>query len=281
MFSFLDKGGRTGATFVELVVSMSVYMLLSVTLLVILRMGINSWKVTEHRTETETWLNKAYMDLDMTVGNSSASSLFSSYCSDTGDGWFLCSSASKIDDDIGIPEFLEHEFDFDFETKSSVWNFKVLYFTAKDSPCSECMRLFGNSDYCPHKRLVKRWHVIPESSLKMLRWDSVSSSYVSNTGEIVPCSGAPVYAPKPYDKILAGNVMAFRPSVASGSLSYSIKALNTGRGWTIRSNSEVRDSIRFLNSDLVMYDERFYRAVGKDPLGELVVQVNGSVTAMN
>lgn len=271
---------KRGSSLLELMFSVAIYAILSLFLLVIFRIGIKYWKDIENKTATERGLSVFSTDIASSVGNARQSDMAASFCQSTGDGWLLCSSAALNEKTLSVSSFSDRDFDFDSDAKSLSWNFKILYFSARHTKCPLCESLWSDgAEYCPHKVIVKRWFSIDDEELGMGMWDNHSSSYIDSAGKAIPLSATPVYAPMKYDRILAGNIIAFKPSVSGNIASYSVKACkNSVRIYY--ENSLVRDSIAVFCQKPVS-DGTFEKQTEEEPMADNTVQISGSAAALN
>ena len=269
---------RKGATLPELIVSSAIFMFLSTALLVIMNVGVKSWTVIERKTVAESGLNRLSSSIIQTVSNSSAGSLFSAYNEDSGDGRLLCLASLRTEGG----SLLNDELSYDAESGVILWNFQVVFFTAKLKECRECRSIWGGDQrYCPHRMVVRRLYAVEPTSLKITPWSDVLSRFLDDDGEAAPCSGPDLYSSEPYDKVLAHNIIAFRPSVSKGVVRFSVKALKTTSERFIYPNSAVGESIRFLLKAPVKEASGFYGPDGTEPLGSNVLQIGGASAPLN
>ena len=160
----------------------------------------------------------------------------------------------------------------------------VAYFCLKPSDCFQCKDLFGGlSDFCPHKKLIKRWYTNPNAT-----FEESFTFTINNYSENQVKSDIESYSSQSFDKILASNVMAFSAVKNTNTLDYSIKVFKPNVNQTRVTNKDIEDSIKAFyalpekvsGTDADNYFKTFNSA-NIDPISAYVLQINSTIVPLN
>lgn len=302
------KKKKRGFSLLEVIVSIMVFSIISVALGVILNVGLKSWKDVDGKTEAERNLSRAVVDINNSIRNSCIGNIIESTdigircsagTSSNPNGYIVCPSCAGYKSlgttsttgttTVDNYSLLENELDVSINVDTSGeelssdsfdpvfnWNnFVVAYFVVKGDSCQSCSDIFGSSytGICPHRYLVKKWYIgsglpltvsIPTLSAKWADTDisSLSSKKLSNIWTNTTKSA--------YDKILAKNVLAFRATKGTYTVSYAIKIFKPNLNKSIPTSSDISGSV-----------EAFYDSSKVDPIKDYCLQVSSTVAPLN
>lgn len=311
---------QAGTSLLEILVSTAIFAVISVALMIIFNIGLKNWKDMDAKSESEQGLSRAVSDINYHLKNSDYNNVICSAHNSSckGGAFVVCPSAacygkpgqigiegatfssgiSKAATDTAISGSGILEQEIDATPEGSVnWHHRIVYFVAKKNEaggCDECMRLFGSSEYCPHKILVKRWYRLDNFASNAENWKSVENNYLANAVYVPQ-----VYEKKLYDKILAKNVFAFKAEKQSGGAVYfALKSFRHDKKGVRMEIDDFKRSIDLFNYEGAYTNyapsknivdtetnKRFYKLNSvEDPAsftGKCMIQMDSLVVPMN
>ncbi|MBR0519553.1 prepilin-type N-terminal cleavage/methylation domain-containing protein [bacterium] len=298
---------KKGVSLAELMVSVTVFSLISIALAVIFTTGMKSWRTVESKSEAESSLNKSVSDINFTIRNSDLSGI--RYCSgestgiknllgktevestldkisvsikQKGCGVLVCPSYASVQplNDTSNSQYGIYEQESSRIDSDTVNNFYVLYFCVVPNDCSECNSLFADtSDFCPHKMLVKRWYKNSKVTF------DTNVSFVENESKI-PTDIAGTYSSKKFDKILAKNVIGFSALKNENTVDYAIKVFKPNVNQTRIETEDIQGSVEAFyakSKDVNISNDSYFKAVNStdvDPINKYVLQINSAVAPL-
>lgn len=238
----------------EVMVSMTIFGIISVVLISILNTGFKNWKKLDSRLDADNAIAIASSNINAVIKNTYMKSVdCNAHVTTTtpedggtvtkinGNGWLCCDSVAEYSNTSLHWENMKC--DVDGSTFRIKWKYKVLFFTAKQKNCP-CGELgMANSNVCPHKYLIRRFYPLTEEEIidattnkktYVYKWNSESS--VIDAGNKFCMLSDSEYSPQPRfdqthggeDKVLARNVIAFIPEISKPNerpygVSYKLK----------------------------------------------------------
>ena len=226
---------NNGFSLAELLTSITIFSMISMILFLCFNSGQKYLADSTSKLDSERGINIATQDINFSIRNGAITKISVSENQNNtnydGTGYISTSSASIY----SSGNIINNDLSYNISGTSSelIWNFQIVYFTAKLPNCQKCIDLGLNSSICPHKYLIKRYYTLNDTYTDFLKWsenkdklnDLITQDYNGNR----------------FDKILARNVIAFLPLKQGKSITYSIKLL---KDYNLVKNSITEDKLK-------------------------------------
>lgn len=241
---------ETGATLLEVLITMAIFISISTVLVATINQGITHFKRMDTALSAEHGINLASSDLNMAIRNSDITTASSKFNSKDGSGLLTFKNAAPVRDKHILSNQISYKISSGSPEGEIKKGFRIVYFTAlPEGKCKECRRI-GLREACPHKILVKRWYLLVKDVAFDAKGESVSFNACESPGEekiLNMFSSAKTYSrnKNDYDKILAKNVIAFVPENNLQCISYTLKMFRPAAADKIKLTDEgIRYAIK-------------------------------------
>lgn len=280
-----------GFTLIETLIASILFSAIAIIFFVVFKLGLQCWKETDSKLQSEKSINLATIDLNYAIRNSQKKEIQIENLTN-GNSWMALSSASKAEYKKGITTIYENDVNYIVEENASDlnWAFKIVYFTTKmEDNCPYCKDL-NLTKVCPHKILVKRYYALDDEykDLELLSYEK-TNDYTVNSLKFNTLTQTK-YSRQTHDRILAKNVIAFIPKTTSEGIRYSLKIFNPKNVTYALKDNDFIKTIEAINYDkdgkletsiAETNTDEYYDDVNKDPLSKFTTQINYTAIPLN
>lgn len=280
-----------GFTLIETLIASILFSAIAIIFFVVFKLGLQCWKETDSKLQSEKSINLATIDLNYAIRNSQKKEIQIENLTN-GNSWMALSSASKAEYKKGITTIYENDVNYIVEENASDlnWAFKIVYFTTKmEDNCPYCKDL-NLTKVCPHKILVKRYYALDDEykDLELLSYEN-TNDYTVNSLKFNTLTQTK-YSRQAHDRILAKNVIAFIPKTTSEGIRYSLKIFNPKNVTYALKDNDFIKTIEAINYDkdgkletsiAETNTDEYYDDVNKDPLSKFTTQINYTAIPLN